>query len=115
MMGQNDSIWVSLLAEQDRLHARVAKFEANLDALTRARRSESDDDEHDPEGEPLSAQWSMRKGLLESARAEARLADAAVKRFEAGDYGTCITCSQPIPDGQLEARPIREQCVACAS
>lgn len=115
MTVQNDKLWALLLEEQDRLHARVAKFEANLDALTRARRSESDDDEHDPEGEPLSAQWSMRVGLLESARAEAALADSAVKRFEAGDYGICVTCLQPIPEGQLEARPIRKQCVACVS
>ncbi|WP_449279179.1 TraR/DksA family transcriptional regulator [Leucobacter sp. GX0328] len=99
-----------------RQHAleRVAKLEADLDALTRARRSESDDDEHDPEGETLSAQWSLRAGLLEDARATLRQADAALGRLAAGTYGVCIVCGGPIPEGQLEARPFRDQCVKCA-
>lgn len=100
---------------QQRLRARVAKLEGELGRLTRARRSESDDDEHDPEGVTLSSQWSMLAGILESARDDARQADDAVRRFDAGTYGVCATCREPIPFGQLEARPFRERCVRCAS
>ncbi|WP_336660709.1 TraR/DksA family transcriptional regulator [Leucobacter sp. USHLN153] len=103
----------ALRAEQERLAARVARLEADLDALTRARRGSVDDDEHDPDGEPLSARWSLLAGLLESARADARLADAAMRRIEAGTYGVCASCGQPIPEGQLEVRPFRERCVSC--
>lgn len=103
-----------LLEQRELVRARAAKLEADLDQLTRARRSESDDDEHDPEGETLSAQWSLRAGLLESARADARDADAAIQRFEEGAYGICVVCRRPIPFGQLEARPFRASCVTCS-
>ncbi|MGJ0203036.1 TraR/DksA C4-type zinc finger protein [Leucobacter sp. gxy201] len=110
------STGVEALLVLERQHAleRVAKLEADLDALTRARRSESDDDEHDPEGETLSAQWSLRAGLLEDARATLRQVDAALERLAAGSYGVCVVCGNRIPEGQLEARPFREQCVKCA-
>lgn len=39
-----------LIDQQERIQARVSKLEADLNALIRARRSASDDDEHDPEG-----------------------------------------------------------------
>ncbi|MCW2288047.1 TraR/DksA family transcriptional regulator [Leucobacter luti] len=102
-----------LVQEQKYVLARVAILEAQLEALIRTRRSESDDDEHDPEGETLSSQWSMLVGLLDAAREDATLAERALMRFEAGDYGICQLCGQPIPIGQLEARPFRESCVSC--
>lgn len=99
---------------RDRAAARVAALEADLAALTVARRGASDDDEHDPEGETLSSRWSLLSGLLEGARDELRQADAAERRIDAGTYGICAACGRPIPDGQLAARPLRERCVACS-
>ncbi|GIG53468.1 TraR/DksA family transcriptional regulator [Demequina activiva] len=85
-----------------------------MSAVTQARRGEFDDDEHDPEGVTLSSQWSMLAGLLETARAERRRVEAAQARLADGTFGTCATCGAPIPLAQLEARPWRERCVACA-
>lgn len=104
-----------LIEQRDRTAARVSKLEADLAALTQARRSESDDDEHDPEGETLSAQWSMLSGVLDDARENARQIEEAMGRLEDGNYGICLSCGQAIPFEQLEARPFREQCVSCAS
>ncbi|MFW7414306.1 TraR/DksA family transcriptional regulator [Demequina sp. SO4-18] len=104
-----------LLEQQARLRARVVTLETELDALTQERRGEFDDDEHDPEGATLSSQWSMAAGLLESARAHARQADDAVRRLDSGEYGICVACANPIPLAQLEARPLRERCVACST
>lgn len=106
---------VELSEAHRRIHDRVASLDARLAALARARRSETDDDEHDPEGETLSAQWSMLSGLLSAAQEELRQADAAMRRLEAGTYGICIRCGRPIPSVQLDARPFREVCVACAN
>ena len=50
--------------------------------------------------------------LLEAAddrRAEIR---AALARIDAGTYGTCVDCGQPIPDARLEVRPEAARCVA---
>lgn len=104
-----------LTAQLERLQARARKLEADLDALVRARRSESDDDEHDPEGETLSAQWSMRSGLLDSALLDIAQAEDAIRRFDAGTYGICRDCQNRIRFAELEVRPFRERCVQCAS
>jgi RNA polymerase-binding transcription factor DksA len=50
-------------------------------------------------------------------RARARLAelDAALARSEAGDYGRCVICGDPIGDERLAARPGADRCIRCAS
>lgn len=102
-----------LTDELARTTARVEKLSADLAALTVARRSESDDDEHDPEGETLSSQWSMLAGLLQSARQDLTQVEKAISRVESGTYGICLQCGRPIPEEQLEVRPARETCVKC--
>ena len=114
-MTDNDQLRAMLLVAHERLRDRVGQLEADLNGLAQARRSESDDDEHDPEGETLSAQWSMRAGVLESARTDLRQTEDALQRLEDGRYGVCTVCGNPIPFEQLEVRPFRESCVKCAS
>ena len=94
---------------------RLARAEAALAALTRDRLSESDDDEHDPEGVPLSAEWSRLTGLVESARTELGQIDDALARVEVGEYGICAACGKAIPRERLEVRPFASTCVPCAS
>jgi len=38
----------------------------------------------------------------------------ALARIEAGDYGICQECGQPIPEARLSALPFTDYCVACA-
>jgi DnaK suppressor protein len=38
---------------------------------------------------------------------------AALARLEAGEYGTCATCGEPIPAERLQALPFAVRCVAC--
>ena len=94
--------------------ARVAALEEALRALTQDRLGSNDDDEHDPEGVPLSAEWSRLSGLTEGARAELGQVDDALARLEAGTYGVCARCGKPIPAARLEVRPFAELCVPCA-
>ena len=99
---------------RSRAAERVDRLEAELDNLARARRDGSDD-EHDPEGVPLSAEWSRLVGLLQAAQSEAAEVDIALLRLEAGTYGTCSQCGKAIPVARLEARPFADRCVPCAS
>ena len=39
--------------------------------------------------------------------------DAALERIQAGTYGTCRTCGQPIAEERLEAIPYATQCIDC--
>ena len=39
----------------------------------------------------------------------------ALEKLDAGTYGLCDRCGEPIPDERLEARPWSVLCVRCAS
>ena len=93
---------------------RAAALEGTLTQLTHDRSSQSDDDEHDPEGVPLSAEWSRLSGLLDGARDELEQVDAALGRMDAGTYGICANCGRSIPIARLRVRPFAELCVPCA-
>lgn len=40
--------------------------------------------------------------------------DAALRRLEAGTYGVCVTCGEPVGEGRLKVRPAATQCRDCA-
>ena len=93
---------------------RVASLDTTLAQLARDRTGQSDDDEHDPEGVPLSAEWSRLSGLRDDARHELQQVADALARMDAGTYGVCAACGRRIPPARLEARPFAELCVPCA-
>jgi DnaK suppressor protein len=39
--------------------------------------------------------------------------DAALQRFDAGTYGSCVSCGQAIPIERLEVVPAATRCVRC--
>ena len=39
---------------------------------------------------------------------------AALGRLDAGEYGECLGCGEPIPPARLEVDPAATLCVACA-
>ncbi len=53
------------------------------------------------------------ESLEENAGLIVREIDAALERIDAGTYGTCIRCGNPIPDERLEAVPYAVLCVSC--
>lgn len=99
---------------QREAHDRVKTVSGALAELTHDRSSQSDDDEHDPEGVPLSAEWSRLSGLLDGAREELQQVDSALTRMDAGDYGHCANCGRRIPIARLRVRPFATLCVPCA-
>lgn len=91
---------------------RLASVEGRL-ASVRGARSEWSDEEHDPEGFALTFEWQQAEGARLEHRRELAELDAAEARVNAGTFGVCEACGQPIPEGQLELRPARTSCVAC--
>jgi RNA polymerase-binding transcription factor DksA len=43
------------------------------------------------------------------------LIDHALEKYEAGTYGVCDDCGQPIEQGRLEALPYANLCLTCKS
>ncbi|HEY0943510.1 MAG TPA: TraR/DksA family transcriptional regulator [Steroidobacter sp.] len=50
---------------------------------------------------------------MERDAEELRLIDSALQRINAGTYGNCVSCDQPIPIARLKAEPTAERCVQC--
>lgn len=103
-----------------RLATRLADARQRGDALAAslaelgAMRDANNDDEHDPDGSPVSAEWSKLAGQQLENRAEQAAIEAALARLERGEYGMCEGCGQPIPERRLAVRPMAATCVACA-
>ncbi|MEU3510541.1 TraR/DksA C4-type zinc finger protein [Streptomyces longwoodensis] len=73
------------------------------------------DDEHDPEGSNTAFERAHVAALLSQTREHLNDLDSALERLEAGDYGRCEQCGEPIPTERLEVRPAAKTCVRCAS
>lgn len=99
------------------LVAKLRALEAELAVLTRA-----------PTEAGPPVQYGKRAGdhIAESADRMARSTaaeeldrlrmqvEAALRRMDAGVYGTCEVCGAAIPEGRLEALPWAVRCVNCA-
>jgi DnaK suppressor protein len=51
--------------------------------------------------------------LHDRSQAQLELIDAALARIDAGTFGTCLRCGQPIAEARLEALPWAAQCITC--
>lgn len=99
-------------ARRDEIAARLALVEAQLIGI-RGAREEWTDDEHDPEGSTLITEWSRAEGLRGEYLAELIDLDQARERLDAGEYGRCSRCGEPIVEGRLRLRPAATKCVPC--
>ncbi|ASK65082.1 hypothetical protein CFK39_03720 [Brachybacterium avium] len=104
----------SIEARHREMLARLANIERELSALRRTREGLSDDDEHDPDGVPLSSQWSRLEGLRQSMLEALASIDAAHARWSRGEDGRCSSCGGPIAAERLSARPEATTCIDCA-
>jgi RNA polymerase-binding protein DksA len=53
--------------------------------------------------------------LGNDTRADLRAISAALQRIDAGDYGLCLECGDPIAVDRLRATPVAEHCIDCAN
>ncbi len=104
-----------LVARRAELEASSRARAASAAELLAARGADSADDEHDPEGSTLSAEWSMLEGVRAGERHERDEIDDALARLDAGTYGVCARCGDDIPLERLRIRPTATTCVPCAS
>ncbi|GGA58080.1 DnaK suppressor protein [Pseudoclavibacter endophyticus] len=97
-----------------RAEAVASQIEAQLVGLGDLR-DPNTDDEHDPDGAPVSGEWSRLAGMRLDNRFERTEILAAIDRLERDAFGICEACGRPIAEARLRARPVARTCVDCAA
>ena len=103
-----------LLADRERTSARLATLRGDFRSVVDASRDTNADDEHDPEGATIAFERSQVYALVRQATQHLEEVEAALARLDAGTYGICEVCGEPIAAGRLEVRPTARTCVGCA-
>lgn len=104
----------ALLRHRAGLLDELATTDAALDRVRSIRTGGQDDDEHDPDGAPLSGEWSRLEGNRRATRDRLAAVDRALADVARGSYGICIVCGATIPEGRLEVLPATRHCVVCS-
>ena len=65
------------------------------------------------EGDTLSVERDRLLVVASDAQAKVVEIDGALARVDAGSYGNCDSCGNPIPQARLEALPEATLCVTC--
>jgi DnaK suppressor protein len=105
-----------LYAERRDYEQQALALKAEADSL--AQEMEPGDiqfDEESGEGGTMNIDRERDLALSAQARAAVDEIDHALAKIDAGTYGTCERCGQPIPKARLKALPYARLCVACKS
>jgi len=114
-MADMDGARERLEAHREETVRRLAALTGDYDAVVAASRDTNADDEHDPEGTTIAFERSQIGALVRQARSRLAEVEEAVERLDAGTYGTCVRCAEPIAEARLEARPTARTCIRCAA
>jgi DnaK suppressor protein len=101
--------------EQQAALSLLATLTRDFTGIVDASADSNADDEHDPEGSTIAFERSQVGALIQQAERRIAEIEAARARVDAGTYGRCEVCGEPITDDRLEARPVARSCVGCAS
>ncbi|MCI3949118.1 MAG: DnaK suppressor protein [Acidimicrobiales bacterium] len=72
-------------------------------------------DEESGQGDSMNVERERDLALSAQAMAAVEDIDKALVKIDAGTYGICERCGQPIPKERLKALPYAALCVACKS
>ncbi|HET9442591.1 MAG TPA: TraR/DksA C4-type zinc finger protein, partial [Acidimicrobiales bacterium] len=105
-----------LLEERSTYEEQAQSLKAEADQL--AAEMEPGDvqfDEESGEGDSIGMERERDLQLAGQARATVEEIDRALAKIDAGTYGICERCGQPIPKARLKVLPYAALCVACKS
>jgi DnaK suppressor protein len=106
---------------QDGLRRQIMQLRTNLLAQIAQQRGgvvgRAESASHFQHAEDSPAQVNTERDLEfaldERELAEVAELDAALQRLQAGTYGQCVDCSEPIALPRLQATPQAARCLAC--
>jgi RNA polymerase-binding transcription factor DksA len=113
--GGVDDVRRRLAEERRQTLERLSSLTGDYDAVVAASLDTNADDEHDPEGTTIAFERSQIGALVRQVRSHLGEVDAAITRAEAGTYGVCERCGQPVGAARLDALPAARTCIDCAA
>jgi RNA polymerase-binding protein DksA len=117
---ENETPWTAaelkeirkVLLEEIELHeAEISQAEGELEDLLRGSGDGAGDDQADAGAKTFEREHEIT--LANNARDMLRQAEHALERLDAGTYGTCENCGNPVGKGRLQAFPRATLCVTC--
>jgi len=106
-----DKVRRELQAEIDGLHADIAAAESEIAERLGDSVGGAGDDQADAGAKTFQREHEL--ALTQNARDLLERSEGALARIEAGTYGVCESCGQPIGKARLQAFPRATLCVAC--
>jgi RNA polymerase-binding protein DksA len=100
-----------LASDMDRLRTEISTSEASLAGLMRDSGDGAGDDEADTGTKNITREHEM--SLTANAREMLQQTEHALERLEAGTYGVCENCGNPIGKARMQAFPRATLCVEC--
>ncbi|MFC4468179.1 TraR/DksA C4-type zinc finger protein [Streptomyces xiangluensis] len=100
-----------LLAEVVRLGAEITNSEESLAGLMRDSGDGAGDDQADTGTKNITREHEM--ALAANAREMLEQSERALERLDAGTYGLCENCGNPIGKARMQAFPRATLCVEC--
>lgn len=103
-----EAIKVQLLASQQETQRLVDRYEeltkpiAPENAIGRVSRMDAINNK------------SVNEAALKKARIKLRNIEIALERLDDADFGICVSCKQPIPEGRILLMPQTIRCVRCS-
>jgi RNA polymerase-binding protein DksA len=100
---------------REQLLARRRELVARVQSIENSFRREDEPLEKDAEEQSLQIENDdVLKALDQAGRRELASVERALARMDAGEYGTCSRCGEPISPARLRALPAAELCIRCA-
>ena len=96
-----------LLGRRESLVGQVQEAEL----YSRERDSEATQDPADMAANAYTKELLV--SMSDNDRQLLKLIDEALERIEAGGYGKCVRCGNPLPDKRLDALPWARHCLPC--
>jgi DnaK suppressor protein len=100
-----------LSAEADELRADIERTESDIASRLSDATGDAGDDQADQGAKTFEREQEL--ALTHNARELLAQTEHALARIEAGTYGTCESCGQPIGKARLLAFPRAVLCVTC--
>ena len=108
----NDAALADLRAS---LQEELESLRAQLAELGVGETGGLDYDQNFADSSQVTAERGEAEALAKSLGETLSEVENALGKFDAGTYGTCESCGQPISPARLEAKPAARLCINCAS